>query len=397
MHTPDPAAAGFDPDRLDRLAAAIESDIQSERYDGCELVVARGGQVGFHRQFGFAERATGRRVAAAQPFVTMSLGKQFLVALVLQRIERGDFALTTRVADLIPAFGQRGKGRVTIAHVLTHTGGLPPLLPAVPIEQLGNLQAVVEATCATAPEARPGTRVFYSAVVAHALLAECVRRADGKRRPIRQILADDLFTPLGMRDTALGCPARLRERRAPVVARDRRPGAHDPDALEALGMLLDEETEIPAAGYLSTAPDVHRFAEMLRRGGELDGVRILAPATVAALSVNHTGDEVNSFWAYTEDMRGWEPFPANLGLGFYLRGEGVFPTPFGQLASPATFGGIGAGSTVFWIDPVRALTYAFLSSGLMEDSYSLERHQRLADLAHGACLDEAPACGHEGH
>lgn len=397
MQTPDPEAAGFDPVRLERLAAAIEADIQAERYDGCELVVARGGRIGFHRQFGFADRAGGRRVVPAQPFVTMSLGKQFLVALVLQRIERGDFALTTRVADLIPAFGQRGKGRVTVAHVLTHTGGLPTFLPPVPLERLGDLQAVVDATCALVLESRPGTRVTYSAIVAHALLAECVRLVDGGHRAIRQILAEDLFTPLGMRDTALGCPARLRERRAPVVVRDRRRGALDPEALEALGMLLDEATEVPAAGYLTTAPDVHRFAEMLRRGGELDGVRVLAPATVAALSVNHTGDELNSFWAYTEDMRGWEPFPANLGLGFYVRGEGVFPTFFGQLASPATFGGLGAGSTAFWVDPVRDLTYAFLSSGLMEDSYSLERHQRLSDLVHAACLDGFAACEHEDH
>ena len=398
MQTPDPAAAGFDPGWLDRLGAAIERDIQAERYDGCELVVARGGRIGFHRQFGFADRAAGRRVAAAQPFVTMSLGKQFLVALVLQRIERGEFALTTRVADLIPAFAQRGKGRVTIAHVLTHTGGLPAMLPpGLALDQLASFPAMVDAACAAVLEFRPGSRVSYSALVAHAILAECIRRVDGGGRPIRTILADDLFGPLGMRDTALGCPGPLRERLAPVVARDRRPGALDPEALEALGAILDETTEIPAAGYVSTAPDVHRFAEMLRGGGQLDGVRILSPATVVALAVNHTGDEPNAFWAYTEDMRGWEPYPANLGLGVYVRGEGVFPMPFGLLASPATFGGFGAGSTIFWVDPVRDVSYAFMSSGLMEDSHSIDRHQRLADLVHAACLDEAPGCEHDDH
>jgi hypothetical protein len=46
-------------------------------------------------------------------------------------------------------------------------------------------------------------------------------------------------------------------------------------------------------------------------------------------------------------MRGWPPIPANQGLGFYLRGEGVFPHAFGQLASHGTYGGIGAGSTCF--------------------------------------------------
>ena len=85
-------------------------------------------------------------------------------------------------------------------------------------------------------------------------------------------------------------------------------------------------------------------------------------------------------------MRGWPSFPANLGLGFFLRGEGTFPTPFGLLASPSTFGGFGAGSNAFWIDPVTDITYAFLSSGLMEDSYSVERHMRLSDMVHAAAL-----------
>ena len=143
---------------------------------------------------------------------------------------------------------------------------------------------------------------------------------------------------------------------------------------------------MPWLGVCATANDLYRFAEMLRRGGELDGVRILAPATIESVQVNRTGDEPNTIWAYAEAMRGWSPFPANLGLGFFLRGEGVFPTPFGLLASPATFGGFGAGSSAFWIDPVTDVTYAFMSSGLMEDSYSIERHMRLADLVHAALI-----------
>jgi CubicO group peptidase (beta-lactamase class C family) len=382
----DPRDAGFDPHRLERLATAIERDIATELYDGCEVVVARGGLVAFHRQFGFAERASRRPVSPAQPFVTMSIGKQLTVTAVLQRVERGDFALTTPVAELIPEFGQRGKTGITIVHLLTHTGGLPMMLPPMPLELAGNLEAVVQATCASLPEFRPGSRVSYSILVAHAVLAECVRRVDGGRRAYRTLLAEEVFGPLGMTDTTLGCPDRQRARLAPVVVRDRRPGLFDPAFLEALGNALTEDTEIPAGGYVSTAPDFHRFAEMLRRGGEIDGVRILSPATVEAVQTNQTGDEPNTLWAYTEAMRGWAPFPANLGLGFFLRGEGVFPTPFGQLASPATFGGFGAGSTAYWIDPATDVTYAFMSSGLMEDSYSVERHMRLADLVHAALI-----------
>ena len=382
----DPAAAGFDPVRLARVGAAIEADVAAEQWDGGEIVVARAGRVALHAQYGFAERATKRPVAPGQPFVTMSIGKQLTVASVFQRIERGDFSLSTPVADLIPEFAQRGKGRVTIKHLLTHTGGLPMLLPLMPLDLAGNLDAVVQATCASLLEFRPGSRVSYAILVAHAVLADCVRRVDGGRRPFRQILAEDLFAPLGMHDTTLGCPPRLRERLAPVVARDRTPGLLDADFLEAMSAALTEDTEIPAGGFVSTAPDLHRFAEMLRRGGELDGVRVLSPATIESVLVNQTGEEPNTIWAYTEALRGWEPWPAYLGLGFFLRGEGVFPTPFGQLASPTTFGGFGAGSTAFWIDPETQVTFAFMSSGLLEESRSLERHMRLSDLVHAAVV-----------
>jgi CubicO group peptidase (beta-lactamase class C family) len=380
----DPRDAGFDPDRLARLAAAIEADVAAQRYDGCELVVAREGRVAFHRQFGFADRAAGRPVAPGQPFVTMSIGKQLAVVAALQRIERGDFGLGTRVCEIIPEFGCRGKELVTVEHLLTHRSGLPMMLPPMPIEQSTQLAAVVEATSACLLEFRPGSRVSYAVLVAHAILAEMVRRVDGGRRSFRQILSEDLLGPLRMRDTALGLPGRLRERLAPVVARDRRAGLFQPEFLEAMGMILQEDSEIPAGGYVSTALDFHRFAEMLRGGGELDGVRILSPATVRSLQENRTGDEPNTIWAYTEAMRGWPPFPGCLGLGFFVRGTGIFPTPFGHLASPRTFGGFGAGSSAFWVDPETDVTYAFLSSGLMEDSHSIERHQRLSDLVHAA-------------
>jgi CubicO group peptidase (beta-lactamase class C family) len=385
MDVVDARTAGFDPQALERLAQVIEADVAAERWDGCELVVARGGMVAYHRCHGWADRAAGRRVEPRQPFVTMSIGKQLVVALVLRAIEQDHFALSTPVADVIPEFGARGKARVTVAHLLTHTGGLPAMLPAgLAPEQAGVLEAMVAATCAALLEHRPGSRVTYSVLAAHAILAELVRRADGGRRRFGRILREDLCEPLGMRDTWLGKPAAAAGRVAPVVVRDRRAGLFDPAFLEAMDAILGEDSEIPAGGYVSTAPDFHRFAEMLRRGGTLDGVRVLSPATVRLVQENRTGDEPNTIWAYTEAMRGWPPFPAYLGYGFFVRGTGVHPTPFGHLASPRTFGGFGAGSSAFWIDPATDVTYAFLSSGLLEDSYSIERHQRLADLVHAA-------------
>jgi CubicO group peptidase (beta-lactamase class C family) len=89
----------------------------------------------------------------------------------------------------------------------------------------------------------------------------------------------------------------------------------------------------------------------------------------------------NDLFDYAREMYGWGDFPAYLGLSLFLRGEGTFPHWFGLTASPRTFGGVGAGSTVFWVDPARELTFVCLTAGLLEEGRSAERFGRLSDLA----------------
>jgi CubicO group peptidase (beta-lactamase class C family) len=255
------------------------------------------------------------------------------------------------------------------------------------VDQLGNLQAAAAAVCNQPLLAAPGRVVSYSPICAHAVLGELVHRLDGGSRPFRQILADELFEPLGMKDTALGLRADLAARRSPVVVRDRSPGLFVPELLEAMNVLLDETTEIPGGGGVGTAYDVFRWAEMLRRGGELDGVRILSPALLDLATRNHTGHEPNRLFDYMREDRGWDEFPAVLGLGFFVRGEGIFQTPFGVTTSPRTFGGLGAGSTMFWVDPQRELVFVCLTTGLLEESRNFERLQKLSDLVLSALVD----------
>lgn len=104
-------------------------------------------------------------------------------------------------------------------------------------------------------------------------------------------------------------------------------------------------------------------------------------------TTNQTGLRPNLLWNYAREMRGWDDFPAYIGLTFWLRGEGVFTAPFGTLASPGTFGHLGAGTTMFWVDPVRELTFVCLTAGAIEESSSMERFQRLSDLVHAAVED----------
>jgi CubicO group peptidase (beta-lactamase class C family) len=190
-----------------------------------------------------------------------------------------------------------------------------------------------------------------------------------------------------MKDTSLGARADLAPRRVPVVVRDRNPDMFDPAVLEGTAAILDETFELPAGGCLTTTHDLFRFAECFRRGGELDGVRILSPSTIRLMTSNQTGDLPNGLWDYARAALGWPMFPAYLGYGFFVRGDGAyFPTPFGLASSPQTFGGFGAGSNAFWVDPVRDLVFVYLSAGLMSETASVLRHQKVSDLVHAAMV-----------
>ena len=346
-----------------------------------------GGHLVRYEALGFAERASRRVMQKDDVFCLFSVTKAFTATAILARVEQGKLALTTRVAEIIPEFGCKGKQRVTIAQLLTHTAGMSAGFPPVPQEMMGNLEAVVAAVCQQGLDSLPGEAVSYSPITAHAVLGEVIRRLDGETRSLRQIFTDDIFTPLGMHDTALGLRSDLVGRKVPVVVRDRREGLFPPEVLEGFNVMLQEDTEIPGGGGVGTAADIFRLAEMLRRGGALDGSRVLSPAVIRLAATNHTGLKPNSLWHYAREGRGWAAFPAFLGLGFFVRGTGIFPTYFGTLASPDTFGAVGAGSTLFWIDPKRDITFVCLTAGALEESYSLERFQCLSDLVLAAVVE----------
>jgi CubicO group peptidase (beta-lactamase class C family) len=115
----------------------------------------------------------------------------------------------------------------------------------------------------------------YSALASWSILAEVVRRLDGGKRRFFQIMQEELFRPLGMKDSSLGQRPDLESRRVPIVTRDKHESRWgDPDQFVPFNTLLREGAEVPSAGVYSTAYDTYRFAEMLRQGGQLDGVQL---------------------------------------------------------------------------------------------------------------------------
>ena len=380
---------GFDAERLARVGQAMTADIAAGRCHGVACKVARRGQIALDLTLGQADLAAGRALEADAVFATMSVAKQFTNVLALALVERGLLKLHAPVAELIPAFGTLGKERVNLYHLLTHTSGVLSAIPPVRAEVLINIERLLDYACGLPLESQPGERVNYSILLGHTLIAALCLRAAGRGRSYAQMLQEELFEPLGMRDTCLGPRADLLTRLCPVrVSYQDIPALLPAAAVEGLGTLLATPgCEVPGGGCLTTVSDLHRFAEMLRRGGELDGKRILAPAMLDFCTRNHTGTLRNVLFDTFVATRQWEVYPAHIGCGFFVRGEGNLAGPFSVMNSARAFGGFGAGSTGFIVDPAHDLSIAFLSSGLMEDSYHFERMGVLASLVMAAIVD----------
>jgi CubicO group peptidase (beta-lactamase class C family) len=287
------------------------------------------------------------------------------------------------VSAVIPEFAGGVRESITVYDLLTHSSGLPSVFTPLAGMYIDRLAPIIEAICTHVhSEAAPGERVTYAPMAAHALMGEAVRRLDPRGRSYRQLIEDEILKPLALRDTAIGVRRDLKSRH--VV-----PHFIDPMPIEHLGhsnlgpngAFEEEDAEMPWVGAVSTVPDLFRFAEMLRRGGTLKDTRIVSPAMLDEATQNRTGERPNELYKQLALARGWEPYPAYIGIGFSLRGTAICRHQFGTLASARTFGHTGAGSTLFWVDPALDMTFVCLSAGVINEGDNIERFQRLSDMA----------------
>lgn len=373
-----PAEMGFDEEKLALLVSSVEQEIDGGISDGSILLLARQGKIVMHQAIGFACRKTNRTASVDDVLPVMSLTKQLTAAAVFRFIDRGQLSLTTRIAEVVPEFAQHGKGGVTILDALSHQAGLPMQHPVEDWRD-GNERYVAK-ICEMQPEHPPAGVVNYHAGAAHAILGEVMRRTDTRQRSLTQILAEEVFDPTGMKNTALTLKGRddLARRIAPIRMLLDSEGTIPQRDIEQIASIA-ATTEFLAGGASSTAYDIFRFAEMLRQGGCIDKRQVLSPAIVAAAMTIQTGDKVSGLYKDAVEGKGEKPFPANIGLSFYVRGSGVFLAGMGSLGSPRTFGGSGFGGQLFWVDPEREITFVHLVVGYPQLYVSRKRSQRLSD------------------
>lgn len=367
--------------RISLVRDALARDIASGRYHGAVIRVGRGSEVAFEAAVGHADGARQLALSVDSVFTLFSLTKAFTNVLILQAVERGDLALTTKVSDVIPEFRGAPRDRATLFHLLTHTAGMPGVwTPKIGMfeDDLGELVAAV---CEHVHGiAEPGSRCDYAPVVNHVLMGEMLRRVDPRGRSFKEIAQQELFDPLGMINTSFGVRPDLRARKVVPDTRGIIPIPVRGRLLDGEHSLFDQErNEAPHVGACSTAEDVWKFAQMLRQGGEWQGKKVLSSRTLSLARQNYTAKMHNELYRGVALRAGWEPPPAYLGLGFSLRGEGVIHHQFGTLTTSETFGNYGAGSTMYWVDPELDLTFVCLTAGLLSQAENIDRFQRLSD------------------
>lgn len=317
-----------EPHGLERLQRAIDADIAAGRCDGVSLGVDLGGESIVDIRAGHADRPAGRPLREDDVFVTLSIGKQFANVAVLSAIESGALSFFTQAGELLTCFSGSAWRGMSIAHLLCHTSGVLAETPAVPAEVLMDPARLSAFAAARGPQYAPGSRVSYSTVAAHAVLAEILRVVDGGARDVATILRETLFEPLDMKDSSLGRREDLLPRLCPVVACYDEPGLFDPRELEGFnGLVTAPGALLPGGGYLTTSRDLRRFVRMLASGGSLDGKRILSSAMLELCARNQTGALANDLFDPVLHRRGWSAWPANMGLGFCVRGESLTPGP----------------------------------------------------------------------
>ena len=380
--------SGLRADRLAHLVDTMEDDIARGKYYGGVFCIGRHGEIALHEAVGHAYRDQKQPLEKNNVFSLFSLTKAFTNVLIFRAVERGELSFTTRVSSVIPEFSGGMRESLTVYNLMTHQTGIPSLFMLKPNMYIDHLDEVIEAICEVAHVTDiPGNKVNYSPMVAHALLGEMAHRVDPKQRRYRQLVNDEIFTPLKMKDSSIGVRKDLRERKiipdflAPIPMTHLGHSDYGPN-----GAFEEEDAEMPWVGGISTAHDIYRFAEMLRRGGELDGARIISPEIIDKATICRTGDKPNELYRDMAVMKGWAPYPAYIGIGFTLRGDSICHHQFGTLTSPRTFGNHGAGSTVFWVDPELDMSFVCLTAGVMDEGDNTERFQRLSDIAVSAAV-----------
>ncbi|WP_439382229.1 serine hydrolase domain-containing protein [Amycolatopsis lexingtonensis] len=401
----DPAEAGFDADRLARLDAHFDRYVEDGRLPGWLAVVSRHGRVVHVGRGGHRDVEADLPVETDTLWRIFSMTKPITSVAAMMLVEEGLLELDDPISRWLPEFAsprvyvkgsalapftEPATSPIRVWHLLTHTAGLTyGFHHGHPVDAIyraagfewGTPPGADLAECSRQWAAlplvfQPGTEWNYS--IATDVLGRLVEVVSGL--PLDEFFSSRIFTPLGMTDTDF--VATSASRLAALYVRDPASGrAVRNDAFGKSGTSRPDCLS-GGGGLVSSAGDYWRFTEMLLRGGELDGVRLLSPRTVALMASNHLPGHVD-LEAFGRPLFAEMPFDGHgFGLGFSVLED---PVKARTLSSAGEFAWGGAASTAFWVDPDEGLTVGFYTQLLPSSTYRLR--PQLRTLVYQALLD----------
>ena len=366
---------GIDPTRLMRIDRVLEEHVAGDRLAGAVALALRDGKVVYEKAVGWADKESGTRMATDSLFRVASQTKAVTSAAILILMEEGRLGLTDPVSRYLPTFaksvvsvpGPEGETlapatrAITIRDLLTHTSGLSygtetRLSARYAAAGLGPAAGSgwytadkTEPGCETMDRlgtlplaAQPGASWVYG--YSTDVLGCVVERVSGQ--PLDVFVRERITDPLKMSDTHFFLPESKRARLTTVYASG--PGGtivRAPEGPRGQGHYVDgpRRNFAGGAGLVSTARDYARFLEMVRRGGELDGVRILSPRTVLLMTTSQIGT-----------------LHSSTGLGWSLAFQTTDRFGANGLSAAGSYGWGGAYGSVYRVDPTERLTMVLM-------------------------------------
>ncbi|MFB3885288.1 MAG: exo-beta-N-acetylmuramidase NamZ domain-containing protein [Thermodesulfobacteriota bacterium] len=328
---------GINENQLTAIAGIVDKSIRSGKIPGAVVLIGNQGKVVYRRAFGSQSIKPKRLPMKINTIFDLSSLTKVIATTtaVMQLMERGKLRIEDRVSEHWPEFKINGKEEITVCQLLTHYSGLRPCLEVSP--KWAGYKAALRMIIEEKPFSPPGTRFIYSDIN-FIILGELVHRISGQSLDL--YCAENIFKPLGMKDTCFRPAFSLRSRIAPTQYQPGKKGkvlcgeVHDPVAYHMGGVAGH-------AGLFSTADDLAIFAQSLLNGGSEKGMRILSPLTVEKMTIPQT--------------------PPNKmvlrGLGWDI--DSPFASNRGELFPVGSYGHTGFTGTSIWIDPVSR-TYIIL-------------------------------------
>ncbi len=368
------AKAGFRVEQIERMSKLIEAHIGEGRYPGAQVALARHGKLAFTRNYGLARLSPALPARDDTVWRLYSNTKVITAAAIWVLVEEGALSFNDRIAALVPEFARHGKGDITVLQVLTHQGGFPNA-PVMPSEAWEDHQLLRRLVCDYTLEWTPGTRLHYHTSSAHWVLAVVIEAL--AKMDFRDFIRTRVIEALGLGDELyVGMKESDQQRCADIY--EAVPDGETQLLIAAENTVAYRRAGIPSGGGFATARAMAAFYQMMLGGGALQGRRLISPRMVQYVTRNFTGE--------TRDA-GMGDVPMHRGLGPHSRGTSEVIRGLGSLASPATFGHGGVGSSYCWADPNSGVSFAYITNSKQPDPWHSRRLELISNCVHAAIED----------